>query len=126
MSPGEVSALMFGAFAVLIIVRVPVSFALGLACIPVFILDDRLSPILLITEMWKSYNSFILLSVPFFLLSANLMNSAGITERLVNLAKTSVGVKNPPTIPPTMIPGVIRARAAACSAWRNSRHVDRW
>lgn len=91
MSPGTVSVLMFGVFAVLIIVRVPVSFALGLACVPVFVIDDRLSPILLITEMWKSYNSFILLSVPFFLLSANLMNSAGITERLVNLAKASVG-----------------------------------
>ncbi len=91
MSPGTVAALMFGAFAVLVILRIPVSFALGLACLPVFILDDRLSPILLISEMWKSYNSFILLSVPFFLVSANLMNSAGITERLVNLAKASVG-----------------------------------
>ncbi|GIS61573.1 MAG: hypothetical protein CM1200mP2_37980 [Planctomycetaceae bacterium] len=54
-------------------------------------LDDRLTPILLINEMWKSYNSFILLAVPFFLLAANLMNAAGITERLVNLARTSVG-----------------------------------
>lgn len=91
MSPGEVSALMFGTFAVLILVRIPVSFALGLACIPVFIIDDRLTPILLISEMWKSYNSFVLLAVPFFLLAANLMNSAGITERLVSLAKASVG-----------------------------------
>jgi len=91
MSPGEVSALMFGTFAVLIVLRIPVSFALGLACIPVFILDDRLTPIVLISEMWRSYNSFILLAVPFFLLAANLMNAAGITERLVNLAKATVG-----------------------------------
>ena len=91
MSSGEVAALMFGTFAVLVAVRIPVSFALGLACIPVFIVDDRLSPSLLMSEMWKSYNSFILLAVPFFLLAANLMNSAGITERLVNLAKATVG-----------------------------------
>jgi tripartite ATP-independent transporter DctM subunit len=91
MSPGEVSGLMFGVFAALILARIPVSFALGLACIPVLILDDRLSPIVLISEMWKSYNSFILLSVPFFVLSANLMNAARITDRLVNLAKASVG-----------------------------------
>jgi tripartite ATP-independent transporter DctM subunit len=90
-SPGEVAAIMFGAFGVLIILRIPVSFALGLACVPVFFIDDRLTPILLLTEMWKSYNAFILLAVPFFLLAANLMNSAGITERLVNLARTSVG-----------------------------------
>lgn len=91
MSPGEVSILMFGVFAALILARVPVSFALGLACIPVLILDDRLSSIILISEMWKSYNSFILLSVPFFVLSANLMNAARITDRLVDLARASVG-----------------------------------
>jgi tripartite ATP-independent transporter DctM subunit len=91
MSPGQVSLIMFGVFAALILARVPVSFALGLACIPILVIDDRLSPIILISEMWKSYNSFILLSVPFFVLSANLMNAARITDRLVNLARASVG-----------------------------------
>jgi len=91
MSPGEAAVIMFGTFGVLIVLRIPVSFALGLACVPMLLLDDRLTPILLIGEMWKSYNSFILLAVPFFLLAANLMNVAGITERLVKLAQTSVG-----------------------------------
>ena len=91
MSPGEAAVIMFGSFGVLIVLRIPVSFALGLACVPMMLLDDRLTPILLISEMWNSYNSFILLAVPFFLLAANLMNAAGITERLVQLARTSVG-----------------------------------
>ena len=91
MSPAEVAAVMFGTFGVLIVLRIPVSFALGLACVPVFFIDDRLTPILLISEMWKSYNSFILLAVPFFLLAANIMNAAGITERLVKLARAMVG-----------------------------------
>lgn len=91
MSAGEVSLILFGAFATLIALRVPVSFALGLACIPVFILDPRMTPIVLLQEMWKSYNAFILLAVPFFLLAANLMNASGITERLVGLARASVG-----------------------------------
>ncbi len=91
MSPAEAAAIMFGTFGVLIVLRIPVSFALGLACVPMMLLDDRLTPIVLITEMWKSYNSFILLAVPFFLLAANLMNAAGITERLVKLARTTVG-----------------------------------
>ena len=91
MSPGEVAAIMFGTFGVLIVLRVPVSFALGLACVPVFFFDDRLTPIMLMNEMWKAYNSFILLAVPFFLLAANLMNAAGITERLVRLARALVG-----------------------------------
>ncbi len=91
MSPAEVAVVMFGTFGVLIVLRIPVSFALGLACIPIFVLDDHLTPIVLIYEMWKSSNAFILLAVPFFLLAANLMNAAGITERLVNLAKALVG-----------------------------------
>jgi tripartite ATP-independent transporter DctM subunit len=41
--------------------------------------------------MFKSYNAFVLLAVPFFLLAANLMNGAGITDRLVRLASAMVG-----------------------------------
>lgn len=91
MSPGEVAAILFGIFAVLVILRVPVAFALGLAVVPVFMIEDRLTPILLMREMFKSYNAFVLLAVPFFLLAANLMNGAGITDRLINFARALVG-----------------------------------
>src|SRR5947199_2828711 len=91
MGPGEVAAILFGIFALLIILRVPVAFALGLACIPVFFIDDRLTPFLLLNEMLKSYNSFLLLAIPFFMLAANLMNTAGITEKLINLSRALVG-----------------------------------
>lgn len=91
MSPGEVAAILFGVFAILVILRVPVAFALGLACVPVFFIDDRLTPFLLLNEMLKSYNSFLLLSIPFFMLAANLMNSAGITDKLISLSRVLVG-----------------------------------
>ncbi|MGH6884771.1 MAG: TRAP transporter large permease, partial [Geminicoccales bacterium] len=91
MTPGEVALILFGLFAILVVLRVPVAFALGLACIPVFFIDPRLTPFVLLQEMFKSYNAFILLAVPFFLLAANLMNSAGITDRLVRLAQSMVG-----------------------------------
>ncbi len=91
MTPGEVAASLFIVFGVLVILRVPVAFALGLACVPVFIIEDRLTPFLLMNEMFKSYNSFVLLAVPFFLMAANIMNSAGITDRLVKLAQALVG-----------------------------------
>jgi tripartite ATP-independent transporter DctM subunit len=90
-SAAEVALILFGVFGALVVLRVPVAFALGLACIPVFFIDERLTPFLLLNEMLKSYNSFILLAVPFFLLAANLMNSAGITDKLIELARTSVG-----------------------------------
>ena len=91
MTPGEVAASLFIVFGVLVILRVPVAFALGLACVPVFIIEERLTPFLLMNEMFKSYNSFILLAVPFFLMAANIMNSAGITDRLVKLSQALVG-----------------------------------
>ena len=91
MGPLEVALILFGVFGALIIVRVPIAFALGLACVPVFFIDDRLTPFLLLNEMLKSYNSFLLLAIPFFMLAANLMNSAGITEKLINLSRALVG-----------------------------------
>lgn len=78
-------------FIILVILRVPVSFALGLATVPIFLMHDRLTVTLLFTEMFRAYNSFLLLAVPFFLLAANLMNRAGITDRLMEFAKALVG-----------------------------------
>lgn len=91
MSSVQVALLLFGVFFVLLLVRVPVAFALGLACVPVFFIDERLTPFLLLNEMLKSYNSFLLLAIPFFLLAANLMNAAGITDKLITLARSAVG-----------------------------------
>ncbi len=91
MSAGEVSAILFPVFVVLVLLRVPVAFALGLACVPIFMLEERLTPLLLMNEMFKSYNAFVLLAVPFFLLAANIMNASGITDRLVRLSRALVG-----------------------------------
>lgn len=91
MTAWDVAAILFPLFIVLVILRVPVAVALGLACIPVFVLEERLTPFLLMNEMFKSYNSFLLLAVPFFLLAANIMNAAGITDRLIRLSRSMVG-----------------------------------
>ncbi len=91
MGPIEVAIILLTSFFVLVLLRVPVSFALGLATVPIFLLHERLSITLLFTEMFKAYNSFLLLAVPFFLLAANLMNAAGITDRLIRFARALVG-----------------------------------
>jgi tripartite ATP-independent transporter DctM subunit len=91
LDPGTASLIMFGVFFALLALRVPVAFALGLACLPIFIIEDRLTPQNLVQETFNAYNSFILLAVPFFLLTANLMNVGGITTRLVRLSRDLVG-----------------------------------
>ena len=91
LDPATASLIMFGAFFLLLVLRVPVAFALGLACLPIFLIEDRLTPQNLVQETFNAYNSFILLAVPFFLLTANLMNVGGITTRLVRLSRDLVG-----------------------------------
>ena len=91
LTPSTAALLLFGGFFLLLALRVPVAMALGLACLPSLVLEPRLSPLSLFNETFKAYNSFILLAVPFFLLTAHLMNSGGITDRLVHLSRTMVG-----------------------------------
>src|SRR3982751_1637667 len=91
LSAGQAAIVLFGVFVVLLLVRVPVAFALGLACLPILLIEPRLSMMMLAQETFNAYNSFILLSVPFFLLTANLMSIGGITDRLVALSRGLVG-----------------------------------
>jgi len=91
LSTGLACALLVGSFLLLVVLRVPIAFALGIATFPVIALDIRLSPFIVIDRMFQSYNSFILLAVPFFLLAANLMNSGKITDKLIDLARVLTG-----------------------------------
>ena len=91
LSTGLACALLVGVFLLLVILRVPIAFALGIATFPVIALEIRLSPFIVIDRMFQSYNSFILLAVPFFLLAANLMNSGKITDKLIDLARVLTG-----------------------------------
>ena len=90
-STGLACAILVGGFLLLIFIRVPVAFALGIATIPIVVLDIRLTPFIILDRMFQSYNSFILLAVPFFLLAANLMNSGKITTKLIDFARVLTG-----------------------------------
>src|SRR5262247_550889 len=91
LSPGVAALILFGMFFLLMFLRVPVAFALGLACLPILVIEPRLDTMTLMQETFNAYNSFILLAVPFFLLTANLMNVGGTTDRLMQLSRTMVG-----------------------------------
>lgn len=91
LSAGTASLILFGLFFGLMALRVPVAFALGLACLPIMLIEPHLSPMNMIGETFNAFNSFILLAVPLFLLTANLMNVGGITDRLVRFSRALVG-----------------------------------
>jgi len=91
LSSGQATWILFGVFFTLMFLRVPIAFALGLACLPILLIEPRLDSMQLVQETFNAYNSFILLAVPFFLLAANLMNAGGITDRLVRFSRSLVG-----------------------------------
>jgi tripartite ATP-independent transporter DctM subunit len=91
LSSAAATWILFGVFFTLMVLRVPIAFALGLACLPILVIEPRLDSMQLLQETFNAFNSFILLAVPFFLLAANLMNVGGITDRLMRFSRTLVG-----------------------------------
>jgi tripartite ATP-independent transporter DctM subunit len=51
----------------------------------------RVTPIMLLQRMMIQFGSFLLLSIPFFVLAANIMNAAGITNQLMKFSQSLVG-----------------------------------
>lgn len=88
--------LMMGGLIVLMATGIPVSFALCLIATIGFMVDVGpevvwLSLSAISQRMTFSLMNFLLLSIPFFILSAKLMNSAGITSRIFSFANSTVG-----------------------------------
>jgi len=81
-----VIGLMLVAFAA----GVPVAYSLLVPCI--FYLVQHQVPLYVIAQkMANGVESFPLLAVPFFIGAGEVMNTGGVTRRLVNLASTTVG-----------------------------------
>lgn len=78
-------------FVLFLLSGMPVAFALALASFPVFVLTGTMPPTVAIQKMVTATQSFPLLAVPFFIFAGNLMNSTGITDRLVTFARLLTG-----------------------------------
>lgn len=72
---------------------VPIAMSLGLTGLVAFFIEQgtRMNVPMIAQRMMYGINNFVLLAVPLFILSARLMNTAGITTRLFNFATTLVG-----------------------------------
>ncbi len=82
--------LMIGLLFALMIIGVPVAAALALASLA-FVATNGMPPMIVLANMVNGINSFPLIAVPFFILAGNLMNTAGITTRIFNFARATVG-----------------------------------
>ena len=70
---------------------VPVAIAMAGSALIYLVIQDSTPPFVVIHRMVSGIDSFPLLAVPFFILAGNLMNNAGITNRIYNFALALVG-----------------------------------
>ncbi|TAN55176.1 MAG: TRAP transporter large permease [Betaproteobacteria bacterium] len=82
---------MMGAFIALMAGGVPVAIAMAGASLLYVMLSGNIPDFVIIHRMYGGVDSFPLLAVPFFIWAGNLMNSAGITNRIYNFALALVG-----------------------------------
>lgn len=84
---------LFGAFFSMLVLGIPIVFAIGLsslACLGAQLpFESALSVVS--QKMASGLDSFTLLAIPFFILSGNVMNHGGIARRLIALAKVLGG-----------------------------------
>lgn len=83
--------LLFGLLLMLFLINVPVAVALGLASMIVLMVQDNVPLMVIVQKMFTSTDSFTLMAVPFFILAGKLMESGGISKRLINFSSTLVG-----------------------------------
>lgn len=86
-----VTFLLFGTFALLIALKVPIAFAMGLACIVVALFSPSLTLTFIAQGLVTSTDSFALMAIPFFVLAGELMGKGGISRRLFNFINVFVG-----------------------------------
>jgi TRAP-type C4-dicarboxylate transport system permease large subunit len=70
---------------------IPVAIAMAGSSLIYILISGDLPPFAVVHRMIGGIDSFPLLAVPFFILAGNLMNNAGITNRIYNLALALVG-----------------------------------
>ena len=82
--------LLITGFFVLIVLRVNIGFALILSSVFVVLYEDL--PLLsVVNQMYANIDSFPLMAVPFFMFLGRILNTGGITERLLRVADVTVG-----------------------------------
>ena len=81
-------------FGALLLLGVPVAFAIGIGTLVTMLLGMAANPALITVaqRMATGLDSFALLAIPFFILAGQLMNRGGIARRLIDFAKAVIGM----------------------------------
>lgn len=86
----HVVALLFGSFAILLLIGAPITVSLAGAAMAAFLVLGK-NPISFVQIAFTSVGSFPLMALPAFVLAGALMEAAGISKRLVDIAEAMAG-----------------------------------
>lgn len=81
-------------FVFLLLIGVPIAFCIGLATFFTMLVSIPFDPAIttVAQRMATGLDSFALLAIPFFILAGQIMNQGGIARRLIDFAKSVVGM----------------------------------
>ena len=83
-------AIMFLALFILLVLYVPIAFAVAFASL-IFIGLEGMPLFMVAQRMYSGSDSFVLLALPLFVMTGLLMNVGGISDKLIALARAMVG-----------------------------------
>ncbi len=88
--PGIATVLLLGSFVVMLLLQIPITFALAVASVVTAVyLDIPLMAI--VQQMVQGVRSFSLLAIPFFIIAGEMMGQGGISRRLILFSNLLVG-----------------------------------
>jgi tripartite ATP-independent transporter DctM subunit len=82
---------LLGILLLLILMSVPIAFSIGISSLLVILMEGNLTPWIMIQRTFGGLDSFVILAIPLFLLTGEVMNRAGITDELIDFSSTVVG-----------------------------------
>lgn len=85
------TSVLFYSLLALFFLNVPIAISIGLASAAAIMFTGTIPPVVRVQKMFTATDSFPLMAVPFFILAGALMESGGISRRLVDFANAIVG-----------------------------------
>src|SRR3546814_20066906 len=76
---------LMGVFTITVLIDMPIAFGLVLSCLAYLAVYDAAPMMVAAQQYVVGLDSFTLLAIPLFILAAQLMNGAGLTQRIVRL-----------------------------------------
>lgn len=91
-----IAAVLFLTFGALLLIGAPIAVCLGASSVITMVIQGLGKPIETVMSslpmiVSASTSKFVLLAIPFFILAGNIMEKAGISEKLIRLAEACVG-----------------------------------